>query len=181
MDLLSCTVNDAEIFSLVKKEVLSLNTNDYTTAISLSNKLKIDKKKINQQLYKLKKEDTVKMVPSNPPKWFKNYNGEHDSKLEQKHHIPNHIFSDTVPYKKIINWKDKNPCIVLNEYCQFTCRDWSIDITTSGKSHCPMFTATVIISGIKFKPAIGNTKREAKYNASKITMDEILDSVIIKF
>nr|1SFU_A Chain A, 34L protein [Yaba-like disease virus]1SFU_B Chain B, 34L protein [Yaba-like disease virus] len=74
MDLLSCTVNDAEIFSLVKKEVLSLNTNDYTTAISLSNRLKINKKKINQQLYKLQKEDTVKMVPSNPPKWFKNYN-----------------------------------------------------------------------------------------------------------
>ncbi|AAR07391.1 34L [Yaba monkey tumor virus] len=184
MDSPGCE-NDVKTFSLVKNEVMMLNVDEYTTSIDISNKLKINKKKINKQLYKLQKEGVLKMVPSNPPKWFKNCNCEdsenNDNKLESRDHVPHHIFKDEIPYKKIISWKDKTPCTVINEYCQLTSRDWSIEVTTAGESHCPIFTASVIISGIKFKPEIGNTKKEAKHKASKITMEEILKSSIVKF
>ncbi|AGU99712.1 m29L [Myxoma virus] len=91
------------------------------------------------------------------------------------------IFGDTIKYEKIVSWQTKNPCTVLNEYCQITFREWSINVTRTGQSHNPTFTAVVTVSGYSFKSATGSNKKEARKNAAKEAMDVILKHVVIKF
>ncbi|AFU76962.1 m29L [Myxoma virus] len=91
------------------------------------------------------------------------------------------IFGDTIKYEKIVSWQTKNPCTVLNEYCQITFREWSINVTRAGQSHSPTFTAVVTVSGYSFKSATGSNKKEARKNAAKEAMDVILKHVVIKF
>ncbi|AAF17911.1 gp029L [Rabbit fibroma virus] len=91
------------------------------------------------------------------------------------------IFGDTIKYEKIVSWQTKNPCTVLNEYCQITSREWSINVTRTGQSHNPTFTAVVTVSGYSFKSATGSNKKEARKNAAKEAMDIILKHVVIKF
>nr|WGO62663.1 dsRNA-binding [Wadden Sea poxvirus] len=90
-------------------------------------------------------------------------------------------FSDTIPYQKIVNWKNKSPSVILNEYCQYTNREWSIYVNKSGSDNCPVFTAYVTISGIHFKPANSENKKGAKAKAAKLAMEKVFEWIIVKF
>ncbi|QEJ79182.1 double-stranded RNA binding protein [Goatpox virus] len=173
--------DEVDSYELVKKMVNNLSESEFITAIEISKKLNIEKANVNKQLYKLHNDGFIFMIRSNPPKWFKKNgidNNDNDNNDMKK---LNKSFSDTIPYYKIVLWKEKNPCSAINEYCQFTSRDWYINISSCGNGRKPMFLASVIISGIKFFPEIGNTKKEAKQKSTKRTIDFLINTSIIKF
>ncbi|AAL69771.1 SPV032 putative PKR inhibitor host range protein [Swinepox virus] len=173
-------ISNEDVYSLVKQEVDSLPVGNFITAVEISKKIEKEKSSINRQLYALYQQGYIDMVPACPPKWYKrNQDNMNNESIEI--HNPDHMFSDTIPYTKIIEWKNKNPITVLNEYCQITQRDWIIDIISSGQSHCPIFTASITVSGIKCKTGKGSTKKEAKQIAARETMNFILNKTIIKF
>ncbi|AYC44750.1 DsRNA binding PKR inhibitor [Moosepox virus GoldyGopher14] len=192
-----CNYSDMEITKLVKDIITNLPLGRHITALEIARQLNVEKSYINKQLYKLYHEGLLNVIPTNPPRWLKKtctkeeedvmsvivetntYLDELDIETMGKNNPE--LFGDTIPYEKILAWKDKNPCSVLNEYCQYTSRDWYIDIISSGPIHKPLFTATLCISGVKFRSAIGSTKKEAKTNATRMAMDLIINNSIIKF
>ncbi|QHG62593.1 dsRNA binding Pkr inhibitor [Cetacean poxvirus 1] len=81
--------------------------------------------------------------------------------------------TDTINYIKVLEWQNKNPVSVLNEYCQTTGRKWIIHIVKYGSDHCPLFLGAVIIDGHMFPYDCGKTKKEARCAAATLAVHKL--------
>ncbi|APG58244.1 protein E3 [BeAn 58058 virus] len=160
--------DSSDVVELIKNSIANLSIGESLTALQISKDLGINKSTINKHLYKLSKDGDVKMVKDIPPRWSKN-----ETRCEATGGIG--VFNDIIPKSKLENWKGKNPIIVINEYCQYTMRDWSIIVKYDENSTYPLFLANVIISDKEFSVMKGRSKKEAKNNAATVAVDAILN------
>ncbi|AFB76933.1 interferon resistance protein [Cotia virus SPAn232] len=159
----------SDISEIINGIINHLSIGESTTALQISKDLGIGKSTVNKYLYKLHKDGIIKMENVIPPRWSKN-----DTNFEKTVGIG--VFNDIIPKSKLDSWKGKNPIAIINEYCQFTMREWTI-IVKYDENHTtyPLFNASVVISDKQFETMKGKTKQEAKYNAANVAVDAILN------
>ncbi|XP_075705830.1 adenosine deaminase domain-containing protein 1 isoform X2 [Rhinoderma darwinii] len=82
-----------------------------------------------------------------------------------------------VPKEFIMKYKrgDLNPVSALHQFVQMQCMELEMKETvTTGNVFGAYFAFCAVVDGIQYKTGIGQSKKEAKANAAKLALDELL-------
>ncbi len=160
------------LWDMVKKEVEE-SGNAGITALCISRNLGVEKRRVNNVLYSMANEGEVTRSEHTPPIWRNRHVEENECSLKE--------FSDVIPQKKYLEWQNKNPLMVLNEYSQLTGRKIDYQIITKGELHCPIFVCRVMIDGRGFESVCERTKKESKQSAAKLALNSVFMRAQIQF